>query len=121
MESCHLRRREVVRSDREWITYSIAKKLAEELNSRFGHKRSAQRGSIIPLLIDIYFTLATIYKPAMSVRLKFTRRLFSTGIGANVRADEFRMTFYYRGAALPNKSRLVFTSWAGLGLFGQLE
>jgi len=31
-----------VRSDREHITYSMAKKLAEGLNSQFGHKRKAK-------------------------------------------------------------------------------
>jgi hypothetical protein len=29
-----------VRTDREWITYSMAKKLAEEFNLQFGHKRN---------------------------------------------------------------------------------
>ena len=31
-----------VRSDREYITYSMAKKLAEELNHQFGTKRKAK-------------------------------------------------------------------------------
>ena len=31
-----------VRSDREHITYFMAKKLAEELNFQFGHKRKAK-------------------------------------------------------------------------------
>lgn len=31
-----------VRSDREYITYSMARKLAEELNFQFGNKRKAK-------------------------------------------------------------------------------